>query len=102
MKDQLKKMKSKKRGSTSSSSSVEDVIQMINSEAQKTMKQENSSKISALTPQDVLDMSLESKNQLAVFKGEESLYPANLVMEGHEQHSRWFLTSFLSSMIFNR
>lgn len=27
-----------------------------------------------------------------------SIYPANLVLEGHDQHSRWFLCSLLTSV----
>ena len=26
------------------------------------------------------------------------MFPANLYMEGHDQHSRWFLTSLVSSV----
>ena len=40
---------------------------------------------------------MESSSQLAP-SANKSLFPANICMEGHDQHSRWFLTSLVSSV----
>jgi len=31
-------------------------------------------------------------------KVHDKVFPCNLVLEGHDQHSRWFLTSLVSSV----
>ena len=47
---------------------------------------------------DVYQANMSEEAALQPYKTSRSLFPANLVHEGHDQHSRWFLTSLVASV----
>lgn len=48
-------------------------------------------------PSDIYSSGMQQNSQLAAM-ATKNLFPANICMEGHDQHSRWFLTSLVSSV----
>ena len=49
-----------------------------------------------LEPKDVYERKVRLQKKAET--GNDKLFPADLVVEGHDQHSRWFLTSLVSSV----
>ena len=41
---------------------------------------------------------MKSDDYMTTAEVDKSLFPANICFEGHDQHSRWFLTSLVSSV----
>ena len=58
--------------------------------------------LSVLSERQVLDMQMKpasaSSSKKPAGNPAGTLFPANLVVEGHDQHSRWFLSSVILSM----
>lgn len=59
-----------------------------------------SSVLSRVEPLDVYKHSMQGSGgqSLSAHSPSQSLFPANIVHEGHDQHARWFLTSLVSSV----